>query len=534
MTHKPSQNYTKTQLIEAIKSKNIQKVKQVLQDGIDPNDTLYDPISRKEFTLLMYALLTSGNDSYPIMKMILEAGADPNHGKYKPLDVATKTGSTGMVKLLVEHGAKLRRKHLSPGSTENAKTILTTHANKFTPATLKKFLFDIIKYENLELLLFLVRSTTKLKLQDVDLLFDCALRNKPTVIEQLAAHGVDVDQRWNGWTTLMYAASLGNASVAKALLKAGADPHLQNHHGVTAWMIAHAHGNSETAQVLLDGGATAVDQVPTEIQAINPAHGRYEAEVRDDIATLSPLMQAACYGRTEEVKRLLATGEHTMDRKELGALHFTVESGYTETIKALLFEPDLLDDHTRNFLRHPTRLISNQDIIDALLINLPEPDKDEFQEEIFQSAVGLNNAPLVASMLKNGMTQACSFDESANPPLYVAARFGHPDTVRVLLANLDDRSVQDRSDAIRIALKQTVRMRNPECFDLIMNSKPDQKSLDQALHTAVSVENLEALKALVEAGANPHFINDEGLTVLQLTEQRGNTELLKLLQPTTP
>jgi len=61
----------------------------------------------------------------------------------------------------------------------------------------------------------------------------------------------------NGWSTLMFAASQGEADIVRILMSRGADPNLKSKEGETALMIATSEQHKETAGVLREARIAA-------------------------------------------------------------------------------------------------------------------------------------------------------------------------------------------------------------------------------------------------------------------------------------
>ena len=111
----------------------------------------------------------------------------------------------------------------------------------------------------------------------------------------LSQPGVKVDMtNSSGQTALMMAAISGRTEAARILLKAKADPNLQDNAGTNALMLAAYFGFTKTASALLEGGAR-----------INSR----------DADGNTPLILAAQAGRAETVDRLASVPGAELDAK---------------------------------------------------------------------------------------------------------------------------------------------------------------------------------------------------------------------------
>lgn len=157
------------------------------------------------------------------------------------------------------------------------------------------------------------RSTTARKEALSNALPAAAFYSDTAVVREILAYPVDLDQQGPFKdTALMLAADRGLADVVKALLKAGADPHLVDEFGRNALIFGAGSGNSEVVQLLLSAGLKA------------DTRDKY-----DDTA----LMAAAAAGNPESVRLLLKNGAEvnaTNSRRQTALLSgATGDSGFS-------------------------------------------------------------------------------------------------------------------------------------------------------------------------------------------------------------
>ena len=140
------------------------------------------------------------------------------------------------------------------------------------------------------------------------------------MVKRLIEGGADLDpvESQYGRTPLNLAADFNNPVAVETLLKAGANPHIQDHEGHTALHTAARKGFPETVDRLLEGGADP------HIHGVN----------RGDTA----LIEAASHGSTESVERLLKAGADpdARDNDGASALHHAARAGSAPALDRLL------------------------------------------------------------------------------------------------------------------------------------------------------------------------------------------------------
>lgn len=127
----------------------------------------------------------------------------------------------------------------------------------------------------------------------------------------------ELNRPLNGMTTLMTAASIGNAKVLRALLAHGADPNALGAHQRIALQYAAEKNRSRATQLLLDAGAD-----------INGA----------DNGSLAPLIMAAERNHTKRALLLIERGANVNVQNIEGwtALMAAAEAGNLQRVNALL------------------------------------------------------------------------------------------------------------------------------------------------------------------------------------------------------
>lgn len=122
------------------------------------------------------------------------------------------------------------------------------------------------------------------------------------IVEKLLKNGVDVEERYRGWTALIKASQQGHIEILKMLLENDADVNarLQGGKDSTALIQASHGGHTEIVRMLLENGADVNATAPT---------GYHEA---------TALMEASQQGHIEIVKMLLENGANVNAKDEDG------------------------------------------------------------------------------------------------------------------------------------------------------------------------------------------------------------------------
>jgi ankyrin repeat protein len=206
-----------------------------------------------------------------------------------------------------------------------------------------------------------------------------------------------------------------------------------------------------------------------------------------------------------------------------------VRAGDTARLKALLATNPRLAT-VRNERGHSPVLIAQyhhkKDAVDVLLAAKPELD-------VFDAA-SVGATARVAELLDRDPSQVNAYSSDGFYPLGLAAFFGHPETVRLLLARGADVAQVARNPMRIRPLHAGVAGRS---FDVVkqlvdagapVNEKQDKGFTP--LHAAVHHGDVEMTRYLLAHGADPRLQNDDGKSAIGLAAEAGNTAILKLLK----
>jgi ankyrin repeat protein len=312
----------------------------------------------------------------------------------------------------------------------------------------------------------------------------------------------------NGTAALVWAASRNDLQMVDLLLRAGADAKGSNEYGATALYAAAAHSDSAMTEKLLAAGADANKSL---------------------LSGETPLMEAARRGNLGTVRALLSAGANPNAQDAGGgqnALMWAISERHTEVIKELLRRG--ADVHA-----------GSKTGFTALMFAAQQGDVD-----IVRVLVGAGAKPN-DPQTKTSLT-----------PLIIASAMGHVKTVELLLDNgadpnhIDARGyaalhlvVRDSDYGINLTGKDNIvsivklllaNKANPNIR--LKQDRPavttNEISLQGAtpLVLAAEVNNLEAAKALLDAGADPLATTEHGTTALLLASG-GGTDVQRMRSP---
>ncbi len=182
-----------------------------------------------------------------------------------------------------------------------------------------------------------------------------------------------------------------------------------------------------------------------------------------------------------------------------------IEAGNVAHVRQILAgEPDLAGCRNPDGLSvvMSARYRQNQDLVDAVLEAHPELD-------LFDAAA-LGRVDRLAELLDADPAQANAWATDGFPPLSLAAFFGQPQAVALLLGRGADVGAVSRN-AMQV----------------------------QPLHAATAARNAETVTLLLDAGADPNARQQGGWTPLAAARHAGQDAIADLLlahgaDPTTP
>jgi uncharacterized protein len=249
---------TDSRLIQAVKSKDVDAVRELLKQRVDVNAAQGDGA-----TPLHWA---AHRDDLAVADLLIRAGARANAANdlgTTPLHLACTNRSAAMVDRLLAAGASASATLLS------GETALMTCARAGETAAVKALLArgaDVNAKEHEHQQTALMWAVAQRHPEVVQVLIEAradirarSLTYAQTVVgEQTQRAGreeLNYTVRRGGATPLLFAARVGDVESARLLLKAGADANDLQPDGVSAVALAAHSGNGQVAALLLEHGA---------------------------------------------------------------------------------------------------------------------------------------------------------------------------------------------------------------------------------------------------------------------------------------
>jgi uncharacterized protein len=309
-----------------------------------------------------------------------------------------------------------------------------------------------------------------------------------------------------GTAALVWAASRNDVEMAEMLLRAGADAKAANEFGATALYAAAGAAELPMTQKLIAAGA-------------DPNAALVSGE--------TALMQAARRGNVDIVQALLAAKADPNAKEKNGsqnALMWAVAARQSAVADALVRGgADVHGGSKSGFT--PLMFAAQQGDVDSIRVLLRAGAKVDDRQE------GAPTALVIASAMVHVNAVNLLLDNGANPnatdwrgynPLLLVVRDSH---YGLDLAN-KDRIVTIVKSLLKHGADPNFRLKQPKAITT------NEVSLDGATPVllAAEVNNTEAVKVLLDAGADPRITTEQGMTPL-IMASGGGTDIQRARPP---
>lgn len=298
------------------------------------------------------------------------------------------------------------------------------------------------------------------------------------------------DLDYPGYSPVDLAVEFGFTNIVSYLIQQGADVNFSNISSPLHFAVCS--GNTEIAKYLLDAGADL------------------EFEIDDG---RTPLMGAICSDSFDMVLLLVESGANIFaeDRNGCSILHLAFMSTNEEITKYIT-----------------SFYINNGRNIDYLF-------------ECVQ-AIRQGNLKIVKRLIENNSVQVNSIDNEGWPLLSIAAFYAQQNIVKLLIelgANKEQHTESGKT-ALMIAAKE----QNAEIVKVLVESQcnihaqepvhgytPLMFAISSSAYThSAQVNRLATVEQLLKLGANPSMFNFKGKSAIDIAQQKGDPELIDLLQ----
>ena len=442
-------------LVAACKSGDDSLVLSLINSGVNVNCLV--KIDGREWSPLMMA---SGSGHTDIVKLLLQRGAQvdlQNNVGRTALMIASDRGHMNIAKLLMDHGAEVGRDQVLVAACKSGDDSLVL-----------------------------------------------SLINSGVNVNCLVKFG------YGEWSPLMMASAEGHTDIVKLLLQRGAQVDLQYDHGSTALMRASDRGHMNIAKLLMDHGAeVGRDQVLVEacesgddslVLSLINSGVNVNCLVKFGFGEWSPLMRASAEGHTDIVKLLLQRGAQVDLQNNVGqtALMWASDRGHMDIAK-------LLVDHGAEVGR----------------------------DHVLVAACKSGDDSLVLSLINSGVNVNCLVDffNGEWSPLMRASAEGHTEIVKVLLERGAQVDLQNN-----VGLTALMMASDSGCTEIVkvLLERGAQVDLpDNVGWTALMMASdsgcTDIVKLLLERGAQVDLQNNDGRTALMWASVRGPMDIAKLL-----
>ncbi len=393
------------------------------------------------------------------------------------------------------------------------------------------------------------------------LLWAAAQRGQRPLAEKALADGEELSLPTEaGRTALHFAAGAGHQELIAFLLDRGADITAEDREGKTAAAIAAVEGQLEALKLLAERGASLDRALVTAAQgghtavvelclsngadidardeyvetALHKAAERGHAEIiglllarrpkvdRRNINGWTPLMRAAGDGHKEAVQQLLRAGANVNAKTEYGEetpLSWAAGRGHLEVVDLLLKSGAQM---VRKGRYRPLACAARDGhvaVVERLCDAGAALEDEDDGTTALGSAAAAGHANVVDALLARGATAV----ESA---VTLAAERGHAAIVERLVAAgaslpedfLMKAAEGGQASVVELALKRGDRV---DARGGYWDRTP--------LLAAAAAGSLEAVRLLLDAGADPKTRDKEGKSAVRLAEDRGARDVVKLL-----
>jgi uncharacterized protein len=153
--------------------------------------------------------------------------------------------------------------------------------------------------------------------------------------------------------------------------------------------------------------------------------------------------------------------------------------------------------------------------------------------DIFEAAA-LGRVERIKQLLRDDPSLVSAYSPDGFPPVGLAAFFGHPDAVHTLIAAGADIHAAAKNPLKVQAIHAAVASKNLDIVRAVLDAGADPNAAQQQgfrpIHEAGSSGSRELAELLMKYGADPSVKNDEGKTAIALAREKGHADFAGWLE----